>query len=127
MTIARDWLAAAESNLKAAQILHRQCARSCVSRSYYACFAACHALICHLQTASLPPRGNFKHSQLPSLVLRLKVGRSTSLIMLKERLEDAYNARVQADYHPLTTIEQETVSQSLEAAQSMVRFAKGVT
>jgi uncharacterized protein (UPF0332 family) len=110
----------------AAQILRVQCARSSVSRSYYACFAACHAIICHLQTATLPARGNFKHSQLPSLVLDFTVGRSTSLKVLKERLEDAYNARVLADYRPLTNIEHETVSQSLEAAQSMVRFAKGV-
>jgi uncharacterized protein (UPF0332 family) len=124
---AREWLASAESALVAAQVLALAHPRSSVSRSYYSCYSAVHALAEQLVPKGVPPRGTFSHIGLPSVLNGLgSTAASRGVSALQSRLQEAYRSRLIADYQPVTRIDPDTVKQSIGHARSFVNYARKV-
>ncbi len=128
-SLPQAWLAAAVSGLDAARALRRQHPRSSASRSYYAAFAAAHAVMTHLR-AWHRRRAHFKHGEVPA-ELRWTLLHDPALGFNKftadvyqQQLEDAYAYRVKADYMPQVDLNSDEAGDAENAAANLVLLAR---
>jgi uncharacterized protein (UPF0332 family) len=124
-----SWLQAAESSLTVARGVVNAHPRSGASRAYYACFAAAMAVVSHLDPATAPRR--VRHGEIAAL-FDARVKRSLKGVDNWRRkgycdgLADAYVVRRSADYKPRVEVPAQVAKESVDSAEQLVRFARGV-
>jgi uncharacterized protein (UPF0332 family) len=125
-----EWLGMAKSCIEGAIVLSRvKTERSAVSRAYYACHAAAHAVIEHLEPGTIGSR-SISHGRLPNefhraVSLRIPKSGRASMRLAKE-LGLVYSVRKNADYHPEGVVGSEAVTAAMRSAGRFLEFAKDV-
>lgn len=104
-----------------------------VSRSYYAAFAAVHAVLIRFGNANpSETRGTWAHKTLPITLMNdptftRRLGRQHKRQMLNAALRRLRTSREQADYQPGIAIEAVDAGHRLSDARSVLEFAEGIT
>jgi hypothetical protein len=128
--MANAWLAVAEENQRVGWLLRRDSARSSISRSYYAVYAACSGWleregVPHGTTRDGTPRDNCAHERLvPLLRGQMKWSEQRWSRQDVDELEDAIRrlqlARTDADYDPLAEFTVDDVQSAARDAATVL-------
>jgi HEPN domain-containing protein len=125
----RQWLDLSEENLRTAEHLFKEeSRRACISRSYYAAFAAAHAALIYAGYEP-PAHGNWPNPRLPAILedalARREVRPQRAVVkQLAEDLRRCWQARLRADYSARATIDQSMARGSVTTARRLVYFAR---
>ena len=127
---AATWMEMAKSCIDGSVVLSRKnTARSAVSRAYYACHAAAHAVIVHLEPTAVGSR-SIPHGELPIEFQRVVSAcipdRGKASSRLASELGAVYSARKHADYHPESDVDSDAVNEAIRCAGRFFRFAREV-
>lgn len=126
----QQWLKCAQDNFNAADSLRAAgFVRSAVSRSYYAAFAAAHAIILAVEPTSIGERGNLRHGAIHAALFHsLRTARHPRRVseVLADRFQRAYHHRVAADYKPRAVIPSGSLTEAFDAARNLIRSAEGM-
>lgn len=125
--LARNWMHMAENNLTAAAILLQNGNyRSAISRSYYAGYSAMNAPVARVRPDRINPDRAPEHREIrSSLGLEVEdlidstaaAGAKGSLV---RGLQACWNFRVQADYRPMSIIDENAARAALREATQVV-------
>ncbi len=122
MIMARDSLAGAETCLTA------KCARSAVSRAYYAVFAAVTAMLLKCGQHPRAAHGAWPHKELPKLVRRhlsseYGAGRARDLSRI---VNVNYMLRILADYGPGRVVDGASARRCVANARAVLKVAESL-
>lgn len=122
----------AESNLNSARELRRLGDhRSSANRSWYACYAAAHAIVASIEPDEIGGRGNLPNQRTPAAfrraALRVVPKLRGHINAMHAMLQSTWERRVVADYKADDEVTRGDAGQSIVAAGSMVTFAGGVS
>jgi uncharacterized protein (UPF0332 family) len=113
-----------------AELLRRERrARSSISRFYYACYQAAHAImLCTPAQNDLPAQGNWDHratmNGVVAVLRRYGSVSPASAQTLRVQLSEAYIARVHSDYGPEGSVASGQLEQCKAAANALVNYAR---
>ncbi len=105
--------------------------RASVSRSYYAAFAAAHAML--IRTGVSTPRlieGTWSHRDLPTTFVNdagvvRRFGRKSDRQAMLRAIRRLYSSRIEADYRPGIAIEVDIAAERLSDAHLFLNAAEG--
>lgn len=129
MASASAWLRSAESCFSSAARLASETSwRSACNRAYYAAHNGAHAVLAHMDATVASAQRSVPHGELPAKLYRmvradLFLG-ELGADLLRRRLIDAYNIRVEADYKPEVTIDSTKFGVVRSPARQIVEFAR---
>lgn len=122
------WLFLGQSSEAAAMKIESSSPRSAISRFYYAAYSASHAIL--LMKQQVPPeRGNWPHDGLSENLESVLARGSDAMLhrdsrVFKQRLSELYDLRIEADYGPLRTVDQQAATRARRLAGPLVRLAE---
>lgn len=122
----REWLDLAESSLTAAEAVRAGHPRSSVSRSYYAAFAAAHAIFLSQGESPRADMGTWPHDALGRIALTVVSRRLPPNVAKAARfaLEESRRMRILADYGPRFSVGDPEAKEARRLAGQLVSLAK---